>query len=91
MADLLMKGDAKSFSPFEAEQDRLIHLAARVDGYVGHPFEDEVDGLWWPWWKKQQIENKRNFLDVAADIMEHVDPVFYGEPRAAALKALALS
>jgi ATP-dependent Lon protease len=37
------------------------------------------------------IENKRNFLDVDADIMEHVDPVFYGEPRAAALKALALS
>jgi ATP-dependent Lon protease len=34
------------------------------------------------------IENKRNFLDVDADIMEHVDPVFYGEPRAAALKAL---
>ncbi|MCF8143717.1 MAG: protease Lon-related BREX system protein BrxL [Deltaproteobacteria bacterium] len=37
------------------------------------------------------IENKRNFLDVDADIMEHVDPVFYGEPRAAALKALGLS
>jgi ATP-dependent Lon protease len=37
------------------------------------------------------IENKRNLLDVDADIMEHVDPVFYGEPRAAALKALALS
>lgn len=37
------------------------------------------------------IENKRNFLDVDADIMEHVDPVFYGEPRAAALKALALT
>ena len=37
------------------------------------------------------IENRRNFLDVDADIMEHVDPVFYGEPRAAALKALALS
>jgi ATP-dependent Lon protease len=37
------------------------------------------------------IENKRNFLDVDADIIEHVDPVFYGEPRTAALKALALS
>jgi len=37
------------------------------------------------------IENKRNFLDVDADIIEHVDPVFYGEPRAAALKALALA
>ncbi len=37
------------------------------------------------------IENKRNFLDVDADIMEHVDPVFYGEPRAAALKTMAIS
>lgn len=37
------------------------------------------------------IENKRNFLDVDADIMEHVDPVFYGEPRAAALKALNIA
>jgi ATP-dependent Lon protease len=37
------------------------------------------------------IENKRNFLDVDADIIEHVDPVFYGEPRAAALKALGLN
>lgn len=36
------------------------------------------------------IENKRSFLDVDADIMEHVDPVFYGEPRAAALKALGV-
>jgi ATP-dependent Lon protease len=36
------------------------------------------------------IENKRNFLDVPADIMEHVDPVFYGDPRTAALKALGV-
>jgi ATP-dependent Lon protease len=34
------------------------------------------------------IENKRNFLDVSADIMEHVDPVFYGDPKTAAMKAL---
>jgi ATP-dependent Lon protease len=34
------------------------------------------------------IENKRNFLDVSADIMEHVDPVFYGDPKTAALKAM---
>lgn len=34
------------------------------------------------------IENKRNFLDVSADIMEHVDPVFYGDPKTAAFKAL---
>ncbi len=34
------------------------------------------------------IENKRNFLDVSADIMEHVDPVFYGDVKTAAAKVL---
>jgi ATP-dependent Lon protease len=34
------------------------------------------------------IENKRNFLDVSADIMEHVDPIFYGDPKTAAIKVL---
>jgi ATP-dependent Lon protease len=34
------------------------------------------------------IENKRNFLDVSADIMEHVDPIFFGDAKTAALKAL---
>ena len=34
------------------------------------------------------IENKRNFLDVSADIMEQVDPIFYGDPRTAAMKVL---
>ena len=32
-----------------------------------------------------------NFLDVSADIMEHVDPVFYGDPKTAAFKALGLN
>ena len=32
------------------------------------------------------IENKRSFLDVSADIMEYVDPIFYGDPKTAALK-----
>ena len=36
------------------------------------------------------IENKRDFLEVSADIVEQVDPVFYGEPKAAAFKALGL-
>jgi ATP-dependent Lon protease len=36
------------------------------------------------------IENKRAFLEVSADIVEHVDPVFYGEPKVAAMKALGL-
>jgi predicted ATP-dependent Lon-type protease len=37
------------------------------------------------------IENKRNFLDVAADIMEHVDPIFFGDPKIGAMKALGLT
>jgi len=34
------------------------------------------------------IENKRSFLDVSSDIMEHVDPIFYGDPKTAAMKVL---
>ena len=34
------------------------------------------------------IENRRNFLEVASDIVEHVDPIFYGDPKMAAFKAL---
>jgi ATP-dependent Lon protease len=34
------------------------------------------------------IENRRNFLEVASDIIERVDPIFYGDPKMAALKAL---
>jgi ATP-dependent Lon protease len=37
------------------------------------------------------IENKRNFLDVAADIVEQVDPVFYGDPKTAAMKVLGIA
>ncbi len=37
------------------------------------------------------IENKRNFLDVSADIMEHVDPIFYSDPKTAAMKVLGLN
>jgi len=36
------------------------------------------------------IENKRHFLDVSSDIMERVDPVFYGDPITATSKALGL-
>jgi ATP-dependent Lon protease len=36
------------------------------------------------------IENKRSFLDVTADIMEHVDPIFYGDPKTAAMKVLGV-
>jgi ATP-dependent Lon protease len=34
------------------------------------------------------IENKRTFLEVSADIVEVVDPVFYGDPKTAAMKVL---
>jgi len=37
------------------------------------------------------IENKRHFLEVSADIMERVDPIFYGDPIIAAMKALGLN
>ncbi len=37
------------------------------------------------------IENKRTFLEVSADIVEHVDPIFYGDPKVAAMKALGLT
>ncbi len=36
------------------------------------------------------IENKRHFMDVSADIVERVDPIFFGEPQAAAIKALGI-
>ena len=37
------------------------------------------------------LENKRNFLEVSGDIMEHVDPIFFGDPKTAAFKALGLT
>ena len=37
------------------------------------------------------IENKRSFLEVAADIVEQVDPIFFGDPKQAAMKALGLT
>lgn len=37
------------------------------------------------------IENKRNFLDVSADVLETIDSIFYGDVRAASAKALGLT
>lgn len=34
------------------------------------------------------VENKRSFLEVPGDVVERVDPIFYGDPLGAALKAL---
>lgn len=36
------------------------------------------------------VENKRMFLEVSGDILEQVDPIFYGDPITAAMKALGL-
>lgn len=35
-------------------------------------------------------ENKRNLLDVSADIMEYVDPIFFGDPKTAAVKVIGV-
>jgi ATP-dependent Lon protease len=32
--------------------------------------------------------DKRNFLDVSADIVDHVDPILFGDAKTAAMKAL---
>jgi len=37
------------------------------------------------------IENKRHFLEVSADTMERVDPIFYSDPLTAAMKALGVN
>jgi len=37
------------------------------------------------------IENKRNFLDVDSDIIEHVDPIFYSDPKVAAMKSMGIA
>lgn len=37
------------------------------------------------------VENKRQFLEVNPDVLEHVDPVFFGDLRQAAFKALGLN
>ncbi len=37
------------------------------------------------------LENKRHFLEVAGDIVERVDPVFFSDPMTAAVKALGMT
>ena len=37
------------------------------------------------------IENKRSFLDVSSDVLETIDPIFFGDVRTAGLKALGLN
>ena len=37
------------------------------------------------------LENKRSFLEVTGDVVEHVDPIFFGDAKTAAYKALGLN
>ena len=37
------------------------------------------------------IENKRSFLEVTGDVVEHVDPIFFSDAKTAAFKALGLN
>ncbi len=37
------------------------------------------------------VENKRQFLEVPAEIVERVDPVFYSDPHTAILKTLSIA
>lgn len=34
------------------------------------------------------IENERNLLDLSANIMEHVAPILFGDPKTAAMRVL---
>ena len=56
MKDMLLDGTEGSFPPFRAgETQRLVELAHTIDGYERHPFEDQVEGEWWPWAKLREI------------------------------------
>ena len=37
------------------------------------------------------VGNKRQFLEVPGDVIERVDPIFYGDPLTAAMKALGMN
>jgi hypothetical protein len=36
-------------------------------------------------------ENRRSFMEVSAEVLERVDPIFYGDANAAAFKALGVN
>ncbi|MCK1463458.1 hypothetical protein IVB34_35155 [Bradyrhizobium sp. 2] len=40
---------------------------------------------------RKDCEGKRSFLEVTGDVVEHVDPIFFGDPKTAAFKALGLN
>ena len=37
------------------------------------------------------VENKRQFFEVNADVLEHIDAIFFGDMKQAAFKALGLT
>jgi ATP-dependent Lon protease len=37
------------------------------------------------------VESRRQFLEVSADIVERIDPIFYSDPLTAAIKALGMN
>jgi ATP-dependent Lon protease len=37
------------------------------------------------------IENKRSFMEVSSDVLENIDPIFYGDLQSAGFKALGLN
>jgi ATP-dependent Lon protease len=37
------------------------------------------------------FENKRSFFDVSSDVLETIDPIFYGDLKTAGFKALGLN
>jgi ATP-dependent Lon protease len=37
------------------------------------------------------LTNRRQLLEIPPDVLERVDPIFYSDPLAAALKALGIS
>ncbi|HVA91822.1 MAG TPA: hypothetical protein VNL71_18505 [Chloroflexota bacterium] len=50
-AKVLQEGTEATFPPFTADWEsvqRLVELAHCVNGYTRHPFEDLLDGEWWP-------------------------------------------
>ena len=44
-----------------------------------------------PIFRRRPTENKRQFLEVSAEIVERVDPIFYSDPHTAVIKSLGLA
>ncbi len=78
---LLQEGNEDTFPAFESSKDvdRIIKLAHCVDGYQRHPFEDAVDGEWWPWWRKKRILDGEPIENVSTqDLLD----ILFAEARA---------